>query len=130
MTAEKWVYSLDKYGEEYHGHCETREAAIAEARTELGVDARVEGFYVGRCVQVTKSQFMPSAEYILELMQESATDECGDGAEDFPDVSIEAGEELDALLKAWCEKHISRHSLPWTFVDAPEHIVPSSEKSE
>jgi hypothetical protein len=42
---------------------------------------------------------------VLEMMGERAYDECGESAENYPDVTKEAREELDALLMAWMEKH-------------------------
>ena len=42
---------------------------------------------------------------ILEMMGERAYDESGESADNYPDVTKEAREELSALLLAWMEKH-------------------------
>lgn len=44
---------------------------------------------------------------ILCMMGERASDIAGEYAEDFPDCTKEAIEELDQILKSWFEKHIT-----------------------
>lgn len=45
------------------------------------------------------------ADDALEMMGERAYDDCGESAENYPDVSKEARAELDALLAQWISKH-------------------------
>ena len=42
---------------------------------------------------------------IIEMLSERAYDDVGEASEDWPDVSAEARQELDALLSAWVSKH-------------------------
>ncbi|WP_222833265.1 hypothetical protein [Pseudomonas sp. SC3(2021)] len=42
---------------------------------------------------------------IIEMLGERAYDDVGEVAEDWPDVSAEARQELDAILGAWVSKH-------------------------
>lgn len=46
-----------------------------------------------------------SASDVIELISERASDDGGEYAEDFPDVSKEAATELDELLAGWIKKH-------------------------
>jgi len=45
------------------------------------------------------------ADDIIENLACRAGDDCGEFADDYPDVSKEAKEELQALLEAWARKH-------------------------
>lgn len=45
------------------------------------------------------------ADDVIEMMGDRAYDECGESADNYPDVTKEARDELDALLLAWMEKH-------------------------
>ncbi|WP_349616962.1 hypothetical protein [Azotobacter salinestris] len=48
---------------------------------------------------------------VIELIGGRAYDDCGEYAEDFPDVSGEAKAELDELLAGWIRKHCSTTSF-------------------
>jgi len=103
-----WGHAPDDHPESgWCGGCDTRDAAIAEGRTEY--DGR--GFFITSGEAADPAKYLPSLEWILECIADSAGDEVGDLAEDFPDVSEEAKAELDALLNRWAREHI--HCAFW-----------------
>lgn len=115
-----WGHMLCIDGERYEGCLETREEAVAE-----GIDAYGgEPFYVIEGEVPHASRFLPSALNLIEAMNESARDEAGDCAEDFPDVGKDAEKELDDLLRAWASKHIPNVPF-WIGIGDPERIEPS-----
>lgn len=96
-----WGYCDSAEPEQWDGECKTREEAIKEGRLELP-----EGdLYVISGTKPPASRFIHDADYIIEAMGERAYDECGECAEEFPDVTDEAKAELNAFLDAWADKH-------------------------
>ncbi|QHB83406.1 hypothetical protein GIS01_15195 [Aeromonas veronii] len=65
--------------------------------------------YIAEAIAFKNSTFYPDASWVLEHMGERAWGEIGECADEYPDVSKEAREDLDAQLSAmldsWCEKH-------------------------
>lgn len=97
----KFFYAKRKGQEQWSGPFDTREEAIAEARTD-GYP-----FFVDTGTQPDAFDMVPSAGDIVEDMGEFARDNHGECADEFPDVSTAGLHELDALLKTWCDKHVS-----------------------
>lgn len=75
---------------------------LLDSNDELEVGSVV---YVGRPARYAPSTYIGDAEDIIERMGERAYDEHGEFADDFPDVSKEAKDELTAFLIAWADKH-------------------------
>ena len=96
-----WSYSEDEHAETLEGHCGTAEEAILEAHAEYDGDV----FWLYECRPCHVSEFVPSADDVISMMNDRATDRVGDAAEEFPDVDEKAEDELNALLNAWAEKH-------------------------
>ena len=115
-----WSYSR-RDGDVLRGDCATREAAIEEARGEYGDDV---AFYVWQCQRLLADAFTPDVGGILERMGEAAGDEVGEAAEDYPDVSDEAQEELRLLLQAWTAHHAPCEF--WQSIGEAERIEPVS----
>lgn len=119
-TGERWGISADPKPERWDGAYKSREAAIEAGRVEF-VSLP---FYVQRGTKPAASSFTPSAESIIEGMSDAAGDECGEAAEEFPDVAQKAGDELDAFLDAWADKHCEVRF--WIADNSePERIEPS-----
>ncbi len=98
-----WGHGQEEHGR-YFGDFKTKGEAIAEGRSCYGRD---EDFYIARGTMCAASQFMPESDELSERMGEIACDQVGDAAEDFPDASTEAWAELDDLLVAWANKHLT-----------------------
>jgi len=115
-TNRLWGWTEDP-NTRYHGEHSTKEGAIEEARVECG--GRV--FYVAEGHCPDPSSYVPDADFLIEMMNESACGECGDAAEDWPDVSNEAEQELTELLVDWARRHCP---ISFYLVEgAPERIV-------
>lgn len=104
MSEEVWFYATCADAESWDGPCYSREDAIAEGAAELGIEPG-EHFFINTGMPHSATEFMPSARDILEQAANSAADECGEAAEDWPDASPEEESELNALLSEWAEKH-------------------------
>ncbi len=99
MSKEIWGWSEDQ--EHYHSHCDTKEDAIAEGRTSCDGD-----FYVGMGEHPSQLQFAPDVERIVEDMGEAAYEECGDAAEDWPEVTDSAKGKLRTMIELWMIEHV------------------------
>lgn len=103
------------------GPFETRDDAIAEARSDFGSDG--DGFTV---IEACKGEFAPpSAKRLMEEMLERWGDD-DMGREDYPDFegtaeAVTAAEsDLDVVLAAWFERHKAIMPSPWCF-DSSRH---------
>ena len=88
---------------------EFRHTDICDVLQELADDDRmVEGalYYEIDCEHVRMDRYL-RADRILEQAGEQIWGEVGDAADDAFEVSSGAEAELDALLKAWADKHIT-----------------------
>lgn len=114
------VYGIAKseFAEKFNGSYASREEAIAEGTTDYGG----EPFYVLEGEYPTASEMVPDQEWVLERIGDYAVDNYGEVALGFPQVTDEAKAELDAMLKAWADKHIKVEF--WTGVRSPELIEP------
>lgn len=61
--------------------------------------------FQAEAVHPKASRFVPDVCWVLEEMGNSAWDECGEWAEDFPDCSKEAQKLLTNYLKRWADKY-------------------------
>ncbi|PTT89986.1 hypothetical protein DBR45_56895 [Pseudomonas sp. HMWF031] len=69
---------------------------------------------------------------VIEMLGERAYDDVGEVAEDWPDVSADARQELDAVLAAWVSKHCNatfyrvRNVVEYTLTteDLAEQVTP------
>lgn len=119
MGESTWCYAEEEDSESWRGHCESREAAIAEAPGELEIYDEEGGvFYVAEFTKPRASKYMPKASYIVEMADERCerSDEC-----DSLEASFEAEAELDAFLAAWADKHV--HVTFYDPTGRPERIV-------
>lgn len=76
--------------------------------------------WVGEAIRPEPSQLI-DADDILTTMGERAHDIAGEHAEDYPDVSKEAEQELNALLAAWIGKHASPSF--WTVANIRPYVL-------
>lgn len=96
--SNQFCYSYDN--EQFHGHFDSREQALAEARS--GDDTRT--VYVGESVPYEVEDFV-SADGVLYDLRNRACDEAGEWADDWlGNVTPEQEAELQALLVAWVRK--------------------------
>lgn len=102
----KFCWTVDEHDWMYGGGMHpTREAALAEAKASYRAKGKAR-VWTGECVPFSRGAFLPDAETLLQRVREDAEDQIGDAADDYPDVTLEGGAELDALLKTWAEKHM------------------------
>lgn len=90
--------------------------------------------YVGDAERPTMGELC-SADDVIETMADRANDIAGEYAEDFPDVTKEAKDELNALLVAWMEKHCNvnfytvTNVKPYVLTAADFETVPAAPES-
>lgn len=65
------------------------------------------------------------ADSVIEQMGERAMDDCGECAEDYPDVTAEARRELDDALKAWARKHCTPRF--WQVRNVREYVLTAED---
>lgn len=100
-----WCYSFD--GESFtSGAFTSADNALQDAIKEADESAKV---YLAPCETYDNSRFFPDADELINYMGNQADDVGGEFANDYPDVSEEAEneltEKLHALLNEWCDKH-------------------------
>lgn len=117
MGTERWGYSRHQHPDTWTGMHPTREEAIAQGR----IDFQGGSFWIMRGEIPHASRFVPDADDIANHMGEQADGEAGESAEDFPDLTKEAREELEALLAAWSAKHLGPCPF-WIGEGDPEFI--------
>lgn len=96
-----YVYGVSQNEERFEGAYKSREEAVDEGRSIFPGEA----FLLGWGYKPDPAQFIPSTDWVLESMAESALDEAGEAAEEWPDITDEAEKELNELLKAWARKN-------------------------
>lgn len=104
----KFCYGKDEENCQGDITCETHEEAVLEAIREVGAE-------VGGSVWVGETRvYVPhlSGSCILEDLGNAASDEIGEAADDWPNVSKEEEEELEVelnkVLDVWLDKHKNR----------------------
>ncbi len=124
-----FCYSLN--GEDFQGTFPTRDDALAEAigYTEPKIATKV---YTGVCIPCRAEDFAPSGDSLCEQMNETANDDIGEYAEDWPPNTKEQAEELGVAIKeavrAWAEKH-DLAPLFYRIGDTEEHMVPAEAEA-
>ena len=114
--ADSWYLSRNE--ETFNdGPYDTREEAIAAAPDE-GFDPG-ESFWVGRAVPA--ASFL-SARNVVEMLNEHAYNEGPEGNDGY-EVSTEAQEDLDVVLKLWANKHNIKPTW-WGIDEVSHHVVP------
>jgi len=112
LEAETW--SSDQ------GPFDTRKAALDAAYKEDDCP-----FCTGRRVDVSTQEFVKvNTDHILEHMSELAGEECGEAAEDWPDLNRAQEKELEATLEVAIVKFFEDHNLGpkfWKIEDVMEH---------
>ncbi len=92
-----WGYGDRSDG--FKGAFKTREEAIAEGQAVMDSNFEIAAGFV-----CEPAEFLPTFDEINEIMYTKATDELGDAAEDFPDVSPEGKEALRVALAQWAQE--------------------------
>ncbi|MDA4131741.1 MAG: hypothetical protein OK454_01260, partial [Thaumarchaeota archaeon] len=82
-------------------------------------------FYVMSGTQRPASAYVPDANWVAEQMAETA--DGGEASEEFPEVSDEAKEKLDALLEAWADENVPVNF--WVADGTAERIEQNEEPS-
>ncbi len=112
MNEEHKEYSWSWDNSDFsNGTFDSVEDAISDAidSSDDGDYWHMAHVYVADVERVANEQFFPSADSVIEHMQEMAWGGFGDLADDYCNVTIEARSELDQLidqiLGEWCKKH-------------------------
>lgn len=105
MEQKIYAYSYDN--ERYFGEYDSVEDALRDAYHDCWSE-RCPTVYIGECYRDYEPHF--SAEYLLELLEQDAYDNCGECVEDWLwGVPREAVNELDVsinnIIKTWLSKH-------------------------
>jgi hypothetical protein len=117
----RWGHSEHEKAERWSGAFESREEAIEDGRRHYR-HGPAAPFWIQAGATPDAASFVPSADEIVEQMGNAAADNAGEVAAEYPDVSAEAREELDAYLATWATKHAAPRF--WIAVGAPEKIEP------
>lgn len=76
--------------------------------------------YFGTGVTPPATAFINASD-VIEMMGERAYDDFGEHAEDFPCVTVEAKEELEAMLSDWVGRHC--HPTFYRITDVTEYVL-------
>ena len=130
MSEERWGYASSKDAEAWTGVCLTRDEAIKEGLEHYGYlseyGGKWDGFWIHSGHVVPLEAVMPDVDDIIEMMGERAHDEAGECAEEYPDVTNEARNELEGLIRGWCE----RYATPTFWVaDGEAEFIPAPAPS-
>ena len=128
-----YAFSID--GEEWHAEdphgnkAETEAQAVSCAISRM-MEYNDEPPLPGDVVEIGpkiphKASDFYSIDDILENMGERAYDECGECAEDFPDLSKEESAELDKLISDYLEAHAL--CTFWTVEKITKHEITAEE---
>lgn len=121
-------FAAHKDSERWDGLFATREEAIAEAVATYGMDVGQVWICTGEVQDVSAYFGHYHVQSMLESITDSACDEVGDAAEDWPSVSNEAVEELMEYIKSWLTKH-SPHAF-WEGGYNPECVHIDADGNE
>jgi hypothetical protein len=80
--------------------------------------------FVARPAPPQVHHYLP-ARAIVQQLAEQASDECGEAAEDWPQVGPDALQELDQLLQAWIDRHCPVQF--WNMTDVREHLLTADD---
>jgi hypothetical protein len=105
-----WSYAESEDAEGWRGRHATKELAIEAAHADEDITT---DFFVMSWHAALPERFFARADWLVEDAAETAYDQCDENAEGWPDaVTVEARDELDALIKVWARKH-----FPCNFCD-------------
>lgn len=110
------LWSLDGH---YFNAASLRDLLETHADLEAG-----DVVFVGRPVPVQPLTYV-NARLIVEQLSEQARDDCGEAAEEWPQVTPEAERELDRYLADWIHRH-----CPVTFSrvhEVAEHLISAAD---
>lgn len=128
--ADEYCYSWNGEGFKSDTFYSVKDALAAAAADNEEDNAHV---HIGKVDRPSNSQFFPDAGDVIEHMENQASDYGGEYAEYYPDVSEEAkaelGDQLAALLDAWCERHDVSPNF-YQVVAVKEYPVSSSPSQE
>lgn len=85
--------------------------------------------YVADKERPSASAYMPDADCVIDEIINTAWDEGGDYADDYPDVSDEAKAKLNALLEAWADEHLPAPTW-WQCVNIREYVITQADIDE
>ena len=128
-------YSYSFNEENFYGPFESREAALAEAMSELTCqdhfDPEQAEHFVYTGMDEPHTPTLPGVEWLVENLQEMAYDAIGEAAEDWlEDVTNEEEEDLqDMVMEAvnkWLEKHKKQPTF-FTVTEVETHTVKTSD---
>lgn len=113
----EYCYSFDE--EIYHGRFSSSEEALAEARDACGASGNVS-VWIGQCKEVSLTS-MVDADYVIERLQEEASERVGESSEDWLHVDAEPKQELERLILDW----VMRHDPPrfYEVGDTTHHVL-------
>lgn len=109
-----WGYAASDHPEGWHGACATREEAIAGGRSRYGAG---ESFFVVEGEWLDPAQFF-DANDVVEQAKEQLYANAHEDAE--LELSADAEKKLDALLDAWCKRHVRLRA--WMAAGEPEKV--------
>lgn len=121
IETNKYAYS--DYGERYYGEFDTKEEAILEFMIEYPYQSG----YIGNCIkyEFTEDDCDTFSENILEMMDETLGDICGEYSEDWlSSISREQENELNSELAKVIVGWLNRNNLqPSVFmIEEPEEF--------
>lgn len=115
MSNQNSVWAIEKDG----NFCfQTKGEAIAVALEQGHSVGSI--IYFGDRVDVDQSNYV-DADAVLDGMADRAVDDVGESADDYPSVTTEAKQELDALLKSWVERNCIAHF--WKVENVTDYVI-------
>ena len=136
MNKKQWCYSFDNT-DFTSGTFEEKKEALIDAQKEgiarIEEDEKLNTIYLATADSPNNKRFFPDASLITEHMALQVEDVGGEYADEYPNVSKEAEEELteqlEALLVKWCDKH---EVIPafYTVSDSEPYNLQTLEKIE
>lgn len=115
------MFSYSSNEEDFHGECDSREAAIEEAKCEYPDQKH---FWTGRNVPVDPLRYVHADLLIEHIINQD--DFCIEQAEGWPGCNKEQEDELTAALQAAFREWMTRHKLEptfWIIDKVQEHVI-------
>lgn len=134
MSKEQFSYSFDE--EHYSGQFDSRDEALAEAKSEAKGDSEKSTVWIGKCVPLEVKQLMAracDANDIIERMQEACYDEVGEAADNYDPATRDQINAVDAELPDLIIALFAKHGADlapscWSVTDVvPHELTPESE---
>jgi hypothetical protein len=136
MNKKQWCYSFDNT-DFTSGTFEDKTKALQDAQEEglarIKEGEELEKIYLATAELPNNKQFFPDASMITEHMALQAEDVGGEHANEYPNTSKEAEEELteqlEALLTKWCDRHEVTPTF-YTVSNSEQYSLQTLEKIE